>query len=376
MRLKFNAIGNKSLHDGYEDAGGTSRTIADWIVRALNGDTAIANLPTSMVDVNLSTKVGSLSNKYTVTFDSYTGSSSGDRYTRNWIQVAKQHNDNANFSSILRWYQTGQSNTGGSHCPRYFSNNLSNTQPSAVTGDMSWFFNTQGSHSSTFLSYFNNLELQVFASDHWFIFAITDQEGNGGTFGLFDVESTGADVYARSLNTLYSPQFFMTSIGKNWPTSTSDQVIEDTVYQHRTGLFLNQSYGGEQTFTNRGSIASTRFAGTYGSEDISLWPDTRNSIFNTVDAIGDTQNYLVPVYFSGINHLSTNNLSSDRILLNGRVPFLWRTSDNAGQTGQTATISGTEYRFVRIHPTGGSESATVGQVNAATYMVPTTIGGI
>jgi hypothetical protein len=81
---------------------------------------------------------------------------------------------------------------------------------------------------------------------------------------------------------------------------------------------------------------------------------------------------MVPVYFQTFPHQSVTT-PPNRALLHGRVPFLWRTTDNAGQTGQKATVGGVEYRFVRMHACGTAGTA---DTNAATYMVPTSIGGL
>ena len=375
VRIKFNdSIGNASWSSTFSD-GTTNRTIANWVERFLEGSDAANELPTDMVDVNLTTRVGSLPSEYTITQSTYTGTSTSSRYLNNYFRIQKAHSQNSNFSSLLTIYQN-MFHSSGVFQPRYSSNNNTNVRPDSIDTDSSWFLaNTTDDAQSYGPRYFGGLEMQFFISEHWFIWSVTDTDGSGGSAGLFDVESTGLDTYARNLNTLYAPQFFVSAWGDQWPTATADQVAEPSAYSYRTAIYANQMYGGGSTFVNRGAVRTWQNAGQgYGTEDICLFPNPQDSIFNAVDDIGDTQNFLVPVYFYPTNHKNTNNSDSDRILLQGRVPYLWRTSDNAGQTGQTATIGGVEYRFVRLHSCGGISTSDT--ANAATYMVPTTIGGV
>jgi hypothetical protein len=217
-------------------------------------------------------------------------------------------------------------------------------------------------------------EMQFFISSHWVIWSIIDANGRGGTAGIYDVESTGQDVWARSLNGLYSPQIFISAYGQLWPSSSTSRVTAAVSQESQTAIYSNLMYNGDNGFTNRGEIGIGVYSTTGGpSVRPVLYPDTGAAMFSTRDQIGDTQNYMIPVYCHPNIHYSTT-APANRAILNGRIPFLWRTTDTAGQTGQTATVGGTEYRFVRLHATG--TTTTTAELNAATYMVPTTIGGV
>jgi len=376
-RIKFNSIGNASWHSSYSD-GTNNRTIAQWVELFLEGTESAAQLPSTMVDTSLTTRVGSLPSEYTISNVTYSGTNSSTRYNSNYLKIVKAHSQNSNFSSNLFIYQNGFYSSGVFQ-PRHTSNNNTNMKPAGIGTISGWQdANINVDDSNDYAPrYFGNLEMQFFISEHWFIWTVQASDGSGGCAGLLDVESTGLDTYARNLNSLYSPQIFITSFGDQWPTSTSDQVTEGG-YGIYTGLWANQMYGGGTTFVNRGTLGqwANSNQSTYGAEDIALWPNMQDTIFSGVDDIGDTQNYLIPVYFHPVNHNSANNLDTDRILLQGRVPYLWRTTDNAGQTGQTTTIGGVEYRFVRMHPCGSNNTSLRLDYNAATYLVPTTIGGV
>jgi hypothetical protein len=343
-----------------------SRSIADWISRALNGTTAISALPTSLFDVPNCQLIGSLPPKVTVNFLSAGGAGTtiiGNTY----LEFVKRHNQNDNFSSLLRIYQQSVYNVGFQ--PRYFSSNATNMQPNAVNDGLFW----HGGTSSNYMTHgVSDTEFQFFISNHWIIWTTIDSQGRGGSAGLFDVESTGQDTWASTLNSLYSPQFYISAHGALWPKSATLRVTEAQAERTQVGIYSNLMYNGDAGFTNRGTINYGLFAMTRGTPLPQIHPDPTATIFSTRNNIGDTQNYMIPVYFHTGSHLS-DNIPSNRALLTGRVPFLWRTSDNAAQTGQKATVGGVEYRFVRIHPCG---QAAAGPINAATYMVPTTIGGI
>ncbi len=214
--------------------------------------------------------------------------------------------------------------------------------------------------------------MQFFISSHWVIWSILDGQGRGGTAGIYDVESTGQDVWARSLNSLYSPQVFITSHGGSWPSSSTSRFSEVDAQRNIVGIYSNLMYNGDGTFTNAGTQHRGVYDYSRGSGNPMLYPDPFSTFFSTRDNIGDTQNYMMPVYFYAQNHTSST-VPASRRLLNGRIPFLWRTSDMAAQTGQAATVSGTEYRFVRLHACGSTGTT---DLNAAVYMVPTTIGGV
>lgn len=373
-RIKFNTIGAQSGHNEYSD-GTNTRSIVQWIQLFLQGTVSAAQLPSAMVDTSLTTRVGSLPSEYTINYQTYTGTTNSTRWASNFLEIQKQHSQNSNFSSTMRIYQNGYYSYGVFQ-PRYMSSNGTNFVPNGVDGDSTWFSSTTGVDGSELYGprYFGDAELQFFISEHWFIWTIQMADGSGGSAAIFDVESTGLDTFARSLNSLYSPQVFTSAFGDQWPTATSDQVTE-LGYGSRIAIYANQMYGGGNTFVNRGRLGwyTNNDSAVYGLEQIGLWPQPTDTVFNGVDDIGDTQNYLIPVYFYPTNHSSSNNSDGDRILLQGRIPYLWRTTDNAGQTGQTTTIGGVEYRFVRLHPCG---STGLSNVNAATYLVPTTIGGV
>jgi len=344
----------------------SSRSVAEWISRALNGTTAISALPSTLFDIPNCQLIGSLPPKVTATYLA-AGGSGLDLVNNTYLQFTKRHNQNDNFSSLFRVYQ--QSLYNNSFQPRYFSSNATNMQPSSVSDTLMW----HGVTSTNYMTHgVSETEFQFFISNHWIIWTTIDGSGRGGSAGVFDVESTGQDTWARTLNSLYSPQFYLSGHGQLWPSSATLRVTEANAERAQVAIYSNLMYNGDASFTNRGTINYGLFAMTRGTQLPQLHPDPVSAIFPTRNDIGDTQNYMVPVYFHTGSHLS-DTLPANRALLTGRVPFLWRTSDNAAQTGQKAAVGGVEYRFVRMHACG---QAATSPINAATYMVPTTIGGI
>lgn len=361
-RLKFNDVSNLHFPNSYSN-GTTTNTINAWIAQVLNGTVLPQNLPTTPFDVSNCVVVGSLPDQVDVT--NLTVS-----VANNTVQFTKRHSQNTNFTSNFRIYSDGSTVARRFGIPRFLSSNNTNEQPAAFNSGVSgWFQNTDTTIGTAGLG---GAEYQFFISAHWIIWSVIDINGVGGTAGIFDVESTGSDVWARSINSLYSPQIFITSTGAFWPSTTLEQFTENA-NGITTGIYSNLMYNGEGDFINRGTLRTTGVhEETSGDILPELYPDINSAIFSTRDDIGDTQNYMIPVYMHGGYPLSTIN-PGGRAILNGRIPFLWRTSDNAGQTGQTATVGGVEYRFVRMHSCGGTTNT--GR-NAAVYMVPTTIGGV
>jgi hypothetical protein len=361
LRLKFTAATN------HMDSAVQGQPISQWIQQVLSGSITTSQLPATVFDLSNCVRFGSLPTTVTVSFQNTASTNSQTRQDGCYLQFQKAHSQNANFVNLFRIYQNGLNNQ--SWQPRLLSSNGTNSRPSAVDTGQFWY-NTQNTAYPT--HGLSNGEMQFFISTHWVIWNFIDGSGRGGTAGIYDVESTGQDVWARTLNSLYSPQIFITSHGAVWPTSSTLRAAEASNERNQLGIYSNLMYNGDSTFTNQGSLQQGHYS--FGRDQIqpTLYPNPNSAFYPTRDNIGDTQNYMMPVYFYANDHQS-NTIPSRRALLNGRVPFLWRTSDNAAQTGQAATVGGVEYRFVRLHPCGSTGTT---DINAATYMVPTLIGGI
>jgi len=361
LRLKFTSTAN------YLNTTVSSKAISLWIKEALDGTTAVSALPAAAFDISNCVRLGSLPSEITVQSSVSTSTNATTFINENWFQFTKAHSQNANFTSLFRIHQGSSYNVGWQ--PRLLSSNSTNMVPTSVSTSVYWY----DSNSATYFTHgVSNCEMQFFISSHWVIWSIIDGSGRGGTAGIYDVESTGQDVWARSLNSLYSPQVFITSHGGSWPSSSTSRFSEVDAQRNIVGIHSNLMYNGDGTFTNAGTQHRGVYDYSRGSGNPMLYPDPFSTFFSTRDNIGDTQNYMMPVYFYAQNHTSST-VPASRRLLNGRIPFLWRTSDMAAQTGQAATVSGTEYRFVRLHACG---SAALTDNNAAVYMVPTTIGGV
>jgi len=361
LRLKFTSAAN------HLNTLISSKAISQWIIEAINATTAVSALPAAAFDISNCVRLGSLPSQITVQSSVNQTSTAQTFINDNWFQFTKAHSQNANFTSLFRIHQGSSYNQGWQ--PRMLSSNGTNMAPTVVTTSHWWY----DSNSAIYFTHgVSSCEMQFFISSHWVIWSILDGQGRGGTAGIYDVESTGQDVWARSLNSLYSPQVFITSHGGSWPSSSTSRFSEVDAQRNIVGIHSNLMYNGDGTFTNAGTQHRGVYDYSRGSGNPMLYPDPFSTFFSTRDNIGDTQNYMMPVYFYAQNHTSST-VPASRRLLNGRIPFLWRTSDMAAQTGQAATVSGTEYRFVRLHACG---SAALTDNNAAVYMVPTTIGGV
>lgn len=362
LRLKFTAATN---HMDTISTGGNA--ISALIAQVLQGSRAISALPSAVFDLSNCVRLGSLPSNITVSSNVSSSSVVFNRNTDCWLQFQKAHSQNANFVSLFRIHQNGLTNQ--SWQPRYMSSNATNMRPETVATANFWY-NTQ---NTAYMTHgLASGEMQFFISTHWVIWNFIDGLGRGGTAGIYDVESTGQDVWARTLNSLYSPQIFITSHGASWPTTSTLRTTEASAERNQLGIYSILMYNGDSGFANLGVLQQGHYS--FGRDQIQpmLYPNPNSAFYPTRDNIGDTQNYMMPVYFYANDHQS-NTIPSRRALLNGRVPFLWRTSDNAAQTGQAATVGGVEYRFVRLHPCGSTGTT---DINAATYMVPTLIGGI
>jgi len=362
LRLKFTATSN------HFDSLVNSKPVSQHIKEALDGTTAISALPASVFDINNCVRLGSLPTTVVVSFANSTSSDQNQRNVGCYIQFQKTHSQIANSSNLFRIHQNSLTNMGWQ--PRLLSSNSTNIVPIG-TSTTDWWLSTNVT-TNYFTHGVSNCEMQFFISTHWVIWSIIDGTGKGGTAGLFDVESTGQDVWARTLNSLYSPQFFMSSHGGRWPSSSTTRFSEDVSDRVQLYIGSNQMFTGDATFTNRGGNNQGVYTYARGNVTPMIYPDPWTSFFSTKDSIGDTQNYMIPVQFH-TNNSTSNVTTTGRATLNGRVPLFWRTTDNAAQTGQAVTVSGTEYRFIRMHPCGTTATS---DINAATYLVPTLVGGI
>lgn len=302
-----------------------------------------------------------------------TGSWNTDLYsvdyssTYEWRIKKFHHSKNTATSytpaSLAHWFQN-TSTIGYANIQNY-----NGTNPFPRSANTSYWANTN-INSTTSKTYQVHQwdRVLMFVSDYWFIVQIW-----AGTFmkqfAIFDYEDSVSDQYAFSVNPLVSPQIAWVS-----------QVTDMTSGVAQTTSTVDYSMGRFSYFERNGNI---RTGATQVSDDywygnlpssmshyqVSVLPIPRISQ-TSVKISGGAGHMLSPVFV--LPSTGTHQYSSVNY---GKIPYLYRTTDDIAQAGDEITFGGVDYAVVPMHKCGGYAIGDAASVNQACYLVPKTIGG-
>jgi hypothetical protein len=353
-------------------------TVADWIVGVINGTTEIAALPTAAFAINNCVKVGSKPS--TLTMSTVIG---GDDANPTRIIFYKEHHS---VTGARRALQLANQISGGSPVFSWRTRvtdhptSINFYEPNGTNFDGYWeqngvYTTNVGSQLNPYTS---AAELNFFLSEYWTIITFKDSNNFGGSSAMLEYEATGADTWARSIDDKFYPGFSIIAGGLYWPTSTYPTL---ETYQGRQDARITMG----RMFDGSASTAYRHADGRRNGHQTEttyiypmIWPTPATAVYPTRDSVGNSQNYLLPVYFyPGTPGYGNTTQANSRGNGYGKIPNLYRTSDFIGQNGDEISIQGVSYRVVRMHRTGNNVESVAGTNygHPACYLVPTTING-
>lgn len=364
----------------YQIKGGISATdftvmnsiLADF-QNIFNGShTSTSDFNTSCVDVSSCEFSGSINSNIYHTAARDNSANSDDE---GHVTFKKRHHYYLTDNSYT-WERTARitlSLNSSDVCQFNSANKIGTNQlPQTSTNGSTWF----GSEDINRLNLNNAPCFYFFISDYNFFWVLHDPSQDDGSIGgLMDYEITNADKYVfDNISTNYCPMYI-------WA------IQENNIYQ-QIGVVNNTDYsqmwfGRTDYLNNVGSISShPGWSGTsesilrsYSSNDSSnypsLYPKPYLRMMSAPLPNGDSAHQLHPLFATGHTN---SDLTSDPIM--AKFPYIWRTTDDIGYTGQTITFDGVDYVVMIGHKSGGTSDAdaTDNWANAS-YLFRKTIGG-
>jgi hypothetical protein len=203
----------------------------------------------------------------------------------------------------------------------------------------------------------------IFASAYWFVIQIY-QGDRLMTGGVFDFEDSAADTYAYGLNTDTSPQMFFANDVQDM---RSGQDSHQSIYWGRSH-YMTVSGNIETNDTQRNEAGFTGGTITYTNYVPSLFPAPMIPQSPGKITSGDGH-FLTPVFVIPTRGGSDLSMSSF-----GKIPYLYRTTDDLAQGGDLITYNTIDYMSLPMHKTGGDNIGS--QPLVANYLVPKLIGGV
>lgn len=279
--------------------------------------------------------------------------------------------------------------------------NSSNTSGTYEAFGLNFTSHYNNSSSSNYTSrLFSNsvLNIEVFASKYWIIFVVNYISTTAGYTGnvvwaFLDIESDKQQEYSYTHSTWAGGQ--STYPGFSWVVKNNkrdsvDIDTNDTFAQSMVGYAAQRNeqsgvqYQGRLTFNTNGLYSKTPYFANNqrGMVTLPLYPQTLFKIMQSDSTVLNNPLYQVMAYSYGWTDSNTDETGYMNPGVMAKVPFLYRTADNADYQGSPVTVGSDTYRVIRWHKSGfnaGNDYDTHDDNEAgglACYVVPQTIGGV
>lgn len=251
---------------------------------------------------------------------------------------------------------------------RFGNHNSSNYWP--YNSINHYWMNSQGAGlNSVYIYDYSNI--YVWANDEQFIIH-ADENGaalqqRSNTAGIYDWETSDADVFAYGVNNLYSPQLYIYAQDRYLSGSAAQDTSWSQFACGRSTYLANDgSIAGASSWPNSTiNATSEQYASSasYGIYNIS--PNPIVNIYSTTTTTGES-NYLIPV--QAVAHGKHPTIVPT---VYGKLTNFYRTTTNLGVTGDTVTIDGTDYAILAMNKGGGAwASPSANNVDNQCYLIP------
>lgn len=235
-----------------------------------------------------------------------------------------------------------------------------------------WVNNSSTYQAAFYPSQINRIN--IFASKYWFFVQFQESSTNNLSLGgTLDYEMDAQNAWAlHASGANFGPQFALHSCmvnSQDGGTGTSNDWFSigyDDIPTHDQENYPNGNYTG--SILQNGSGTYSMGYNTRHSREMCLFPFPMNEIYQTkINAVNSLVNPLYPVHVIGSGY-------SAAPLINAKVPYLYRTTDQIAPNIDTVTVNSADYRVLRMHKTHYN-IRSASNYRTACYLLPETIGG-
>ena len=132
--------------------------------------------------------------------------------------------------------------------------------------------------------------------------------------------------------------------------------------------YANGVYTGSAQYSTNGSYNNGYNTGI--TRAYAMYPNPMDRAYQRkVNAVDSLVHPLYPVHIYGIGHTQTAPL------MNAKVPYFYRTTDQIAPNVDLVTVNSANYRVLRLHKTGNYNFQSTSANSTACYLMPETIGG-
>ena len=279
--------------------------------------------------------------------------------------------------------------------------NSSNTTGTYEAFGLNFTTHYNNSSSSNFGSRLYNStvkNIEVFASKYWIIFVVNYDSTSAGYMGnvvwaFLDFESDKQQEYSYTHSTWAGGQ--STYPGFSWVVKNNrrDSVDIDNYdtfaqsmvgYAAQSNQKIGVQYPGRLLFNTNGLHNKTPYFSDNirGMVTLPLYPQVIHKIMQSDSTVLNNPLYQVMAYTYGWTDNNNDQTGYMNPGVMAKVPFLYRTADNADYQGSPVTVGSDTYRVIRWHKSGynaGNDYDSHDDNEAgglACYVVPQTIGGV
>lgn len=218
--------------------------------------------------------------------------------------------------------------------------------------------------------------INIFATKYWFFVQIQESTTNKLALGgLIDYEMDSGNAWGlHSYGVTATPQLTLHSVMTNSQDDGQGNgndafTLGTTYYTTRDhSSYPNGVYTGSTQYSFNGQYNNGYNTGY--TRAYVMYPNPMDRIYQRkVNATNSLIHPLYPVHIYGIGYTSTAPL------LNAKVPYLYRTTDQIAPNVDTVTVNSASYRVLRMHKTGNYNFQSTSANATACYLLPETIGG-
>lgn len=218
--------------------------------------------------------------------------------------------------------------------------------------------------------------INIFATKYWFFVQIQESTTNKLALGgVIDYEMDAGNAYAvHAGGTYYGPQLSLHSIMTNSQDDATgianDAFILGTSYMavRDSVSYPNGGYTGSPQYSHNGQYTTGYNTGITRSH--AMYPLPMDQIYQRkVNSTNALIHPLYPVHILGYGDHPTAPL------MNAKVPYLYRTTDQIAPNVDTVTVNSSSYRVLRMHKTAYWNVQHTNANKTACYLLPETIGG-
>lgn len=363
MFVKYRIKGGISATDHLSH----NKILADWVSIMDGTHTTTSDFDTDVADVSSCEFVGSANTTIYNSTSAHNSTSSSDEA---YLAVRKRHHHYLTDSNydMARNIRVGISplstDNAGVLVGTKSDTNFRPVSATTFQANMTPEVNTLLSEQPTFYFY---------VSDYFFMWQMyNDQQDDAAWGGVLDYEVSNHDKYVYDdVDSNYSAQYtWCGSMAAEFNTQQSSSNQYDCEWFGRQNYYANDG-----TIQSHNTWSTTTQNNLWGLEDNEnhahsfLFPQNQKRIYAAQLGTGDVSHQLIPLIAIPQGGADT----SDPVV--PKFPYVWRTTDDIGNPGQTITFDGIDYVVMMGNKTAGNSLTDDDRYANACYLFQKTIGG-